>query len=82
MDPIEQDDTDGISQQSEGWVPWDLDDLIDIRRIIDERMSSKQKQIIDAFLLGRTYMDVGVTEKHWRYHYEKAIKFIQEELEA
>lgn len=82
MDPIEQDDTDGISQQSEGWVPWDLDDLIDIRRIIDERMSFKQKQIIDAFLLGRTYMDVGVTEKHWRYHYEKAIKFIQEELEA
>jgi len=81
MDPIEQDDSESVSHQSsEGWVPWDLDDLIDIRRIIDERMTSKQKQVIDAFLLGMTYQDVGMTEKYWRYHYEKAVQFIQEEL--
>ena len=82
MDPIEQDDIDSVSQHlSEGWVPWDVDDLIDIRRIIDERMPTKQKQIIDAFLDGMTYYDIGVTEKYWRYHYEKAVQFIQEELE-
>jgi hypothetical protein len=82
MDPIEQDDMDGVSQyMSEGWVPWNVDDLIDIRRIIDERMPKKQKQIVDAFLKGMNFEDVGVTEKYWRYHYEKAIEFIQEELE-
>jgi hypothetical protein len=80
MDPIEQDDLDGISHQSEGWVPWDLDDLIDIRRIIDERMPFKQKQVLEAFLSGMSYMDMGMTEKYWRYHYDKAIAFIQEEL--
>jgi hypothetical protein len=82
MDPIEQDDTEGVSQHiSEGWMPWGVDDLIDIRRIIDERMPTKQKQIIDAFLKGMNFDDVGVTEKYWRYHYERAIEFIQEELE-
>jgi hypothetical protein len=81
MDPIEQDDSESVSSNaSEGWVPWDLDDLIDIRRIIDERLTSKQKQVIDAFLLGFTYTDIGMTEKYWRYHYEKAIEFITEEL--
>jgi hypothetical protein len=81
MDPIEQDDLEAVSQHSsEGWVPWDLDDLIDIRRIIDERMPIKQKQVIEAFLIGRTYLDVGMTEKYWRYHYDKAVEFIQKEL--
>ena len=82
MDPIEQDDFDNVSQHmSEGWMPWNVDDLIDIRRIIDERMPTKQKQIIDAFLKGMSFDDMGVTEKYWRYHYERAIEFIQEELE-
>jgi len=81
MDPIEQDDSESVSNHSsEGWVPWDLDDLIDIRRIIDERMPMKQKQVIEAFLVGRTYTDVDMTEKYWRYHYEKAVEFIQKEL--
>jgi len=83
MDPIEQDDIDSVSHHnSEGWVPWGVDDLIDIRRIIDERMPVKQKQIIDAFLKGMNFEDIGVTEKYWRWHYEKAVKFIQEELET
>ena len=80
MDPIEQDDLDAISHQSEGLVPWDLDDLIDIRRIIDERMPEKQKQVLEAFLTGLTYEQIGVSEKYWRYHYERAIDFIQKEL--
>ena len=82
MDPIEQDDMEGVSHHmSEGWVPWNVDDLNDIRRIIDERMPNKQRQVINAFLKGMNFDDMGVTEKYWRYHYEKAIEFIQEELE-
>ena len=80
MDPIEQDDLEAASNQLEGWVPWDLDDLIDIRDIIEERMPSKQRQVIGAFLSGMTYSEIGVSEKYWRYHYEKAIEFIQTEL--
>jgi len=81
MDPLELDDIDAFSGALEaGWTPWDLDDLIDIERIIEERMSEKQKQIIDAFLVGKTYLDIGVTEKYWRYHYEQAVEFIKEEL--
>jgi hypothetical protein len=81
MDPIEQDDVDGVSQnQSEGWLPWDLDDLIDIKRIIDERMPFKQKQVLEGFLAGMSFTDRGMTEKYWRYHYDKAVEFIQEEL--
>jgi len=30
--------------------------------------------------MGMTYLDVGVTEKYWRYHYEKAVEFIKQEL--
>jgi hypothetical protein len=83
MDPIEQDDVDGVSNnQSEGWLPWDLDDLIDIKRIIDERMPFKQKQVIEAFLAGMSFTDMGMTEKYWRYHYDKAVEFIQKELGA
>ena len=80
MDPIEQDDFDAMSSHSEGWVPWDLDDLIDIRRIIDERMPEKQRHVVEAFLGGLSYEDIRVTEKYWRYHFEKAVQFIQKEL--
>lgn len=81
MDPIELDDMDAFSGVLDaGWLPWDLDDLIDIERIIDERMPAKQKFIIESFLMGKTYLDVGVTEKYWRYHYDKAVEFIKKEL--
>jgi hypothetical protein len=81
VDPLELDDIDAFAGHLDsGWLPWDLDDLIDIERIIAERMPKKQKYVIEAFLTGRTYLDIGVTEKHWRYHYDKAIDFIKEEL--
>jgi DNA-directed RNA polymerase specialized sigma24 family protein len=81
IDPIEQDDFESASNfQTEGWLPWDEDDLIDIQRIINERMSPQQKEVIDAFLGGKTYKELGVTEKYWRYHYEKAIEFIKKEM--
>ena len=81
IDPLEQDDLDGVSgNQIEGWVPWDMDDLIDIQRIIEERMPKEQKLVIESFLLGMNFKDIQVSEKFWRYHYQKAIEFIQKEL--
>lgn len=81
MDPLELDDIDAFAGVTDGgWLPWDLDDLIDIERIIEERMPEKPKQVIEAFLMGMTHLDIGVTEKYWRYHYDKAVEFIKEEL--
>jgi hypothetical protein len=81
MDPLELDDIDAFTGVLDGgWTPWDLDDLIDIERIIEDRMPEKQKEIVEAFLMGMTYLDIGVTEKYWRYHYDKAVEFIKKEL--
>ena len=81
IDPIEQDEVDSKqSQPEEGWLPWTLDDLFDIQRIIDERMPLKQKEIIEAFLAGMNFNDLGITEKTYRYHFDKAVIFIKKEL--
>lgn len=81
IDPIEQDDVETVSSQiTEGWLPWDPEDIADIRRLITEKMPPKQQFIIDSFLDGLNYMEVGVTEKYWRYHFAKGIEFIKKEL--
>ena len=81
IDPIEQDDTDGVSTYVlEGWLPWDPEDITDIRRLIKEKMPVKQQFILESFLDGLTYVDVGLTEKHWRYHFSKGVEFIKKEL--
>ena len=83
IDPIEQDDTDTISSQIvEGWLPWDPEDIIDIKRLINQKMPQKQQYIIEAFLDGLNYVDVGVTEKYWRYHFFKGVEFIKKELKV
>lgn len=80
-DPIEQDDNEGVSTSLvEGWLPWEPDDIADIRKLIAERLPPKQQFIIEAFLDGLTYHDVCVTEKYWRYHFMKGIELIQKEL--
>ena len=80
-DPLEQDDVEGTSTQLvEGWLPWDPEDIIDIRYLIEFHMPPKQKEILLAFLNGQSYNDIHVTEKHWRYHFEKGIEFIKKEL--
>jgi len=82
IDPIEQDDMDTVSSQIvEGWLPWDPEDIVDIKRLISERMPQKQQFVIEAFLDGLNYTDVGVTEKYWRYHFAKGIEFIKKELQ-
>jgi hypothetical protein len=80
-DLLEQEDVEGImGVPTEGWLPWSHDDLIDIKKIIEERMPCKQRIIIEAFLLGQNSRDLNVTEKYWRYHYQKAVEFIKKEL--
>lgn len=80
-DLLEQEDVEGIlGVPSEGWLPWSHDDVIDIQRIIEERMPEKQRAIIEAFLLGQNSKEIGVSEKYWRYHYQKGIEFIKKEL--
>ena len=82
IDPIEQDDSDNVSMQIvEGWLPWDPEDIADIRRLITEKMPLKQQFIVDSFLDGLSYTDISVTEKYWRYHFSKGIEFIKKELQ-
>jgi hypothetical protein len=81
LDPLEQDDNEGVSTEIiEGYFPWTPEDMIDIRRLIGERMPQKQRYILSAFLDGLTYADVDVSEKYWRYHFAKGIEFIKKEL--
>lgn len=81
VDPIEQDEAENSSMQVvEGWLPWDPEDIADIRRLIEDKMGAKQQFVIDAFLDGQNYHDIGVTEKYWRYHFAKGIEFIKKEL--
>jgi len=81
IDPIEQDDGDNISNLViEGWLPWDPEDILDIKRLIVDKMPVKQQHILESFLDGLNYTDVGVTEKYWRYHFAKGVEFIKKEL--
>ena len=81
VDPIEQDEVENSSMQVvEGWLPWDPEDIADIRRLIEQKMNTKQQFVIDAFLDGQNYHDINVTEKYWRYHFAKGIEFIKKEL--
>ncbi len=81
LDPLEQDDApDGYHLLQEGWLPWDSDDIIDIRKLIDSKLPQKQRNVLLAFLDGHMYYDIGVSEKYWRYHFAKGIEFIKKEL--
>jgi hypothetical protein len=81
LDPIEQDDNEGVSSDMmEAYLPWSQEDIIDIRRLIADRLPQKQQFILEAFLEGLTHLDVDVTEKYWRYHFSKGIEFIKKEL--
>ena len=82
-DPIEQDETEGIASsiiEGVGWQPWDLEDIADIKRLINSKMPEKSRKIMEAFLQGLGYNDIGVSEKYWRYHFAEGIEFIKKEL--
>ena len=81
-DPIEQDETEGIASsivEGSGWLPWDAEDISDIKRLI-AKMPEKQRKVLDAFLQGFSYNDTRMTEKTWRYHFNAGIEFIKQEL--
>ena len=82
-DLLEQDegDSDNSNNSLDGWVPWTAEDLMDIRRIIQSKMPPKQREVIEAYLAGLNNKSLGVSEKYWRYHFEKGIKFIKKELD-
>jgi hypothetical protein len=81
LDPLEQDDNEGVSTDLvEAFLPWSPEDMLDIRRLIYERMPEKQREIMHAFLEGLMYNDLNVTEKYWRYHFDKGVEFIKKEL--
>lgn len=80
-DLMEQEDVEGIAGlHSDGWLPWSQDDMIDIRRIIESRMPLKQREVMEAFLMGNNAVDLGVTEKYWRYHFKRGVELIQKEM--
>lgn len=80
-DPLEQDDVEGTSTQLiEGWLPWEPDDIADIRNLIENNMPYKQREVLLAFLNGQSYNEIHVTEKYWRYHFSKGVEFIKKEL--
>jgi hypothetical protein len=81
-DPIEQDEGESIASSliSEGWLPWDPEDVKDIKRLISEKMPEKQRVVLEAFLQGLNYNDINVTEKYWRYHFYNGLEFIKKEL--
>ena len=81
VDPIEQDDSDSISNLVvEDWLPWDPEDILDIKRLIVNKMPVKQRYILESFLDGLNYTNINVTEKYWRYHFAKGVEFIKKEL--
>jgi len=83
IDPIEQDDSENVTiPSSDGWLPWDPEDISDIRRLIAEGMPEKQRTVMESFLDGLSYADIYVTEKYWRYHLVKGIEFLKKELKV
>ena len=66
IDPIEANDGDGLDSivAGDGWLPWDKDDLIDIYRVIFERLPEKEKQFLMA-----------AASRHIVFHYSKIANF-------
>lgn len=81
LDPLEQDDNEGVPMEMvEGFLVWSVDDISDVHNLIDNFLQPKEKEILCAFIEGFTYIDIGVTEKYWRYHFAKGVDFIKQEL--
>jgi hypothetical protein len=81
IDELEKGDSEGTSAEMiEAFFPWSPEDILDIRRLISGKMPLKQQFVLEAFLEGLTHIDVSVTEKYWRYHFNKGVDFIKKEL--
>ena len=81
VDELEKGDSEGTSAEMiEAYFPWSPEDILDIKRLISEKMPTKQKYILESFLEGLTHIDINVTEKYWRYHFTKGVELIKKEL--
>ena len=81
LDPLEQDDQDGVSMELvEAYLPWNSEDITDIKRLIADKMPHKQRYVLESFLEGLTHVECNVSEKYWRYHLNKGVEFIKKEL--
>ena len=81
IDPIEQDETDNLSTLAvEGWLPWDQEDIDDIMKLIEYKLPPKSRFVLLSFLDGKSYTEIDVTEKYWRYHFSRGIELIKQEL--
>ena len=78
-DPLENEDP-ATEPSSMGWAPWGSDTIQDVYNIVSEKLNEKQREIIEAHLMGYNHKDLAVSEKYWRYWYASAIKKIQKEL--
>ena len=47
---------------------------------MSKNMPEKSRKVLDAFLQGLSYNDIGMTEKHWRYHFDAGVEFIKGEF--
>lgn len=65
------------THMSNQWVP---ETIQDVYNVIADKLTDKQREIIEAHLMGYTYRDLQVTEKYWRYHWGKAVQKIKKEL--
>ncbi len=82
MDPMENDDLSiepfAASQFANVWNP---DTIHDVYNIVSLKLSDKQREIVEAHLMGYTHKDLQVSEKYWRYHWAQAVKRIKKELD-
>ncbi|CAB5238831.1 hypothetical protein UFOVP230_20 [uncultured Caudovirales phage] len=84
VDPLELDDmqTQTSTVSNDGWLPWNNDDIVDIKKLINNKLPEKQRFVIEAFLAGQNNRDIHVSEKFYRYHLAKAIETIKQELKV
>lgn len=80
-DPIEHEDSSSEpTMNGTGWAPWDADTIQDVYNVVSEKLSTQQREIIEAHLAGYNYHDLAVTQKYWRYHFAAAVAKIRKEL--
>jgi hypothetical protein len=79
-DPLENEESGVEPSSSSGWAPWGPDTIQDVYNVISDKLTEKQREIIEAHLMGYNHKDLAVTEKYWRYWYTSAVNKIRKEL--
>jgi len=80
-DPLENEDP-SVEPSTMGWAPWGPETIQDVYNIIADKLNDKQREIIEAHLMGYNHKDLAVSEKYWRYWYASAVNKIKKELKV